>query len=169
MPYSVSKSAIKNELRFAFCRKRIDEISGRWFAIFSHIVFYRPFHFIHYIALLLYYQEKCFPVNHNCSIIDLVTSNAWIFLRLSPQRSLKEDMMNISDAIEFFKNRHLTTLKRNTNMRYLLIFNKLRTYFDGRAVESITPDSIGQFVESFTAGFSKGTRHLRYAQAMAFF
>jgi len=77
--------------------------------------------------------------------------------------------MNILEAIEFFKNRHLTTLKRSTNMGYLLIFNNLRTYFDGRAVESITPDDIGQFLESFTASFSKRTRHLRYAQAKAFF
>jgi len=101
--------------------------------------------------------------------MDSVTSNAWIFLRLSPQRPLKEDTMNISEAIEFFKSRHLTTLKHSTNMGYLLIFNNLRTYFDGRAVEAITPDDIGAFLESFTVGFSKGTRHLRYAQAKAFF
>ena len=41
--------------------------------------------------------------------------------------------------------------------------------FDGRTVESITPDDIGQFFESFTSGMSKGTRHLRYAQTKAFF
>ncbi len=54
-------------------------------------------------------------------------------------------------------------------MGYLLIFNNLRTYFDGRSVQSIIPDDIRIFLESFTAGFSKGTRHLRYAQAKAFF
>jgi integrase/recombinase XerD len=80
-----------------------------------------------------------------------------------------EGTMNITEAIEFVKNRHLSNLKHSTNMSYSFLFNNLRTYFDGRTVESITPDDIGQFLESFTAAFSKGTRHLRYAQAKAFF
>ncbi len=41
--------------------------------------------------------------------------------------------------------------------------------FDGRTIESITPDDIGQFLEAFTSSMSKGTRHLRYAQTKAFF
>jgi len=77
--------------------------------------------------------------------------------------------MNILEAIEFFKQRHLTTLKRSTNMGYLLLFSNLKAYFDGRAIESITTDEIRQFLESFVAAASKGTRHLRYAQTKAFF
>jgi integrase/recombinase XerD len=77
--------------------------------------------------------------------------------------------MNISEAIEFFKNRHLSTLKRSTNMGYLLFFNNLKVHFDDRPVDSITSDEIEQFLESFTGRVSKGTRHLRYAQTTAFF
>ncbi len=77
--------------------------------------------------------------------------------------------MNISEAIEFFKNRHLSTLKRSTNMGYMLFFNNLKEHFDDRTVDSITPDEIGQFLEAFTVNVSKGTRHLRYAQTKAFF
>ncbi len=77
--------------------------------------------------------------------------------------------MNISEAIEFFKNRHLSTLKHSTNMGYLLFFKNLKANFDARAVESITYNEIGQFLEAFTANVSKGTRHLRYAQTKAFF
>ncbi len=77
--------------------------------------------------------------------------------------------MNISEAIEFFINRHLSTLKHSTNMGYLLFFNNLKANFDTRSVESITSDEIEQFLEAFTANVSKGTRHLRYAQTKAFF
>jgi len=77
--------------------------------------------------------------------------------------------MNILEAIEFFKNRHLSTLKHSTNMGYMLFFNNLQARFDARTVDSITPDEIEQFLESFTARVSKGTRHLRYAQTKAFF
>ena len=77
--------------------------------------------------------------------------------------------MNIAEAIEFVKNHHSSTLKHSTNLGYSLLFNHLKVLFDGRTVESITPDDIGQFLESFTSGMSKGTRHLRYAQTKAFF
>ncbi len=77
--------------------------------------------------------------------------------------------MNIAEAIEFVKNHHLSILKHSTNLGYSLIFNHLKEMFDGRTVESITPDDIGQFLESFTSGMSQGTRHLRYAQTKAFF
>ncbi len=77
--------------------------------------------------------------------------------------------MNIAEAIEFVKNHHLSTLKRSTSEGYTHLFNHFKSYFEGRAIESITPDDIGQFLESFTSGMSKGTRHLRYAQAKAFF
>ena len=77
--------------------------------------------------------------------------------------------MNISEAIEFVKSRHLATLKHSTTLGYSLPLNHLKVAFVGRTVESITPDDIGQFLESFTSGMSKGTRHLRYAQTKAFF
>ncbi len=77
--------------------------------------------------------------------------------------------MNISEAIEFFKNHHLSTLKRSTNMGYTLFFNKLKAHFADRTVDSIKPGEIEQFLESLTENTSKGTRHLRYAQTKAFF
>ncbi len=77
--------------------------------------------------------------------------------------------MKIAEAIEFVQSHHLLTLKHSTNLGYSLLFNYLKVMFDGRTVESITPDDIGQFLESVTSGMSKGTRHLRYAQTKAFF
>jgi len=77
--------------------------------------------------------------------------------------------MNITEAIEFVKSHHLSALKHSTNLGYSLLFNNLKVMFDGRTVESITPDDIGQFLESCTSGMSKGTRHLRYSQTKAFF
>ncbi len=77
--------------------------------------------------------------------------------------------MNIPEAIEFVRNHHLSTLKRSTNTGYQLFFNSLKTFFPDRAVESITVEEIGKFLESFTAGVARGTRHLRYAQTKAFF
>ena len=77
--------------------------------------------------------------------------------------------MNINEAIEFVKNHHLSTLKQSTNVGYTLFFNRLEVCFKDRSAESITPDEIGQFLESFTAGVAKATRHLRYAQTKAFF
>lgn len=77
--------------------------------------------------------------------------------------------MNITEAIEFFKNHHLSCLKRSTSVGYTLFFSRLSAHFNGRTVESITAEEIGQFLESFTAGVAKGTRHLRYAQTKAFF
>jgi len=81
----------------------------------------------------------------------------------------KEITMNITEAIEFVKSHHLSTLKHSTNLGYSLLFNHLQAIFDGRSIESISPDDIGQFLESFTSSSSKGTRHLRYAQTKAFF
>ncbi len=77
--------------------------------------------------------------------------------------------MNITEAIDFVKSHHLSSLKRSTNMGYTLFFNHLKAHFDGHTIESISSDEIGQFLESFTAGVAKATRHLRYAQAKAFF
>ncbi len=77
--------------------------------------------------------------------------------------------MNITEAIDFVKSRHLSSLKRSTTVGYTLFFNHLKGYFEGHAVESITSDEIGQFLESFTTGVAKATRHLRYAQSKAFF
>ncbi len=77
--------------------------------------------------------------------------------------------MNITEAIDFVKSHHLSSLKRSTNMGYTLFFNHLKAHFDGQAIESITSNEIGQFLESFTAGVAKATRHLRYAQTKAFY
>jgi integrase/recombinase XerD len=77
--------------------------------------------------------------------------------------------MHISEAVEFVKNHHLSTLKHSTNTGYQLFFSSLTKFFPDRTVESITVDEIGRFLESFTAGVARGTRHLRYAQTKAFF
>ncbi len=77
--------------------------------------------------------------------------------------------MNITEAIDYVKSHHLSSLKRSTNMGYTLFFNHLKAYFDGHTIKSISSDEIGQFLESFTAGVAKATRHLRYAQTKAFF
>jgi integrase/recombinase XerD len=67
------------------------------------------------------------------------------------------------------RNHHLSTLKHSTNTGYQLFFNSLKTFFPDRTVESITVEEIGKFLESFTLGVARGTRHLRFAQAKAFF
>lgn len=77
--------------------------------------------------------------------------------------------MNIAEAIELVRIRHLSTLKHSTNTGYALFFKHLKASFVGRVVESITPEEIGQFLEAFTSGVAKATRHLRYAQTKAFF
>jgi integrase/recombinase XerD len=77
--------------------------------------------------------------------------------------------MNVSDAIEFVRSHHLSTLKHSTNTGYQLFFKSFKIFFEGHALESITVEEIGKFLESFTAGVARGTRHLRYAQAKAFF
>ncbi len=77
--------------------------------------------------------------------------------------------MNIAEAIEFFKSHRLSCLKRSTSIGYALFFNHLSAHFNHQTVESITAEGIGQFLESFTSGVGKGTRHLRYAQTKAFF
>jgi len=77
--------------------------------------------------------------------------------------------MNITEAVEFMKTHHLSSLRQSTNAGYMLFFTHFKAAFDGRSVESITSEEIGQFLESFTVGVAKATRHLRYAQAKAFF
>jgi integrase len=77
--------------------------------------------------------------------------------------------MNITEAINLVKNHHLSTLKQSTNTGYALFYKHLEAHFRDNSVESITSDQIGQFLESFTLGVGKATRHLRYAQAKAFF
>ncbi len=77
--------------------------------------------------------------------------------------------MNIPEAIEFERNHHLTTLKHSTNNGYELFFKNLKAFFGDRALESITAEEVGNFLESFTAGVARGTRHLRFAQTKAFF
>ncbi len=77
--------------------------------------------------------------------------------------------MNITDAIDSIKQHQLSTLKESTNTGYKLLFNKLQAWFGTCEIESITPADISNFLESFNAGLSKSTRHLRYAQIKAFF
>ena len=77
--------------------------------------------------------------------------------------------MNITEAIDLVKNHHLSYLKQSTNAGYSLFYKQLEAYFKGKSVESITSDQIGQFLNSFTVGVAKATRHLRYAQAKTFF
>jgi integrase/recombinase XerD len=77
--------------------------------------------------------------------------------------------MNISEAIELVRNHHLSTLKRSTNTGYQLFFNNFKAFFPDRTVESLTVEEVSKFLESFTAGVARGTRHLRYAQTKAFF
>ncbi len=77
--------------------------------------------------------------------------------------------MNIPEAIEFERNHHLTSLKHSTNTGYELFFKSLKAFFGDRALESITAEEVGNFLESFTAGVARGTRHLRFAQTKAFF
>lgn len=77
--------------------------------------------------------------------------------------------MNITVAIDSIKQHQLSTLKESTNAGYKLLFNKLQERFGTCEIESITPADISNFLESFNAGLSKSTRHLRYAQIKAFF
>ncbi len=77
--------------------------------------------------------------------------------------------MFISEAIESARHHHLSALKASTNVGYLFMFNRMREHFGVRTIESLTIEDINIFLESFTSGVSKATRHLRYAQAKAFF
>jgi len=77
--------------------------------------------------------------------------------------------MNITEAIDFVRSHHLSTLKHSTCTGYGLFFVRLQAHFVGRSIDSITSDEIGQFLDSFTLGVAKATRHLRYAQTKAFF
>jgi integrase/recombinase XerD len=45
----------------------------------------------------------------------------------------------------------------------------LLQHFDGREIESITANEVGQFLDSQTANKAKSSRRLMYAQVKAFF
>ncbi len=77
--------------------------------------------------------------------------------------------MNIVEAVDTFKRRHLTTLKNRTEISYASILSRLQTDFADRLVESIRPDEVGRLLDSLTSGLAKSTRRLRYAQTKAFF
>jgi integrase/recombinase XerD len=77
--------------------------------------------------------------------------------------------MFINEAIDVIRTHHLSNLRQSTNAGYSLFFTCIKAYFEGRSVESITSEEIGKFLESFTVGVARATRHLRYAQAKAFF
>jgi integrase len=77
--------------------------------------------------------------------------------------------MNMLKAIELFKKHNRLTIKDRTLASYRRLLEQLAIQFADHEVASMTSEEVCKFLESFTRGSAKSTRHLRYAQMKAFF
>lgn len=77
--------------------------------------------------------------------------------------------MQISDAINTFRTQQFSTLRQSTQVSYTKLLNLIQQHFNGKELEALTPEEVGQFLESQTANKAKSTRRLKYAQVKAFF
>jgi integrase/recombinase XerD len=77
--------------------------------------------------------------------------------------------MVIQEAIELFKEHQKGTVKKSTLKSYCKFLEQFRDRFSASELLSVSADQIGKFLEEATAGLSRSTRHLRYAQIKAFF
>ena len=72
--------------------------------------------------------------------------------------------MQISDAINTFRTQQFSTLRQSTQVSYTKLLNLIQQHFNGKELEALTPEEVGQFLESQTANKAKSTRRLKYAQ-----
>ena len=77
--------------------------------------------------------------------------------------------MIISEAVNIFRLRQLSTLRESTQTHYERLLGKLQKQFDNRDVESITAEEMLHFLESQTQNKARATRRLAYSQCKAFF
>ena len=77
--------------------------------------------------------------------------------------------MNMQKAIDLFKEHNRLTIKNRTIASYSRLLEQLDVHFSDHDVESMTSEVVCRFLEDFTRGLAKSTRHLRYAQLKAFF
>lgn len=77
--------------------------------------------------------------------------------------------MKVKEAITLFKYQQKANLKQRTIYSYNYLLKKFEDRYAERSIDSISADEIYQCLESFTGGFSKSTRRLRYAQIKTFF
>jgi integrase/recombinase XerD len=77
--------------------------------------------------------------------------------------------MKVKEAITLFRYQQKANLKQRTIYSYNYILRKFETRFKERSIDAISADEIYQFLESYTEGYSKATRRLRYAQIKTFF
>jgi integrase len=77
--------------------------------------------------------------------------------------------MKIQNAIELFKQYQNTNVKQRTIHGYMRLLGQFQDKFAEYQAHSVSPEDISGFLEEFTEGLSKSTRHLRYAQIKAFF
>ncbi|MFI5343853.1 MAG: tyrosine-type recombinase/integrase [Chlamydiales bacterium] len=77
--------------------------------------------------------------------------------------------MNIQEGISFFKNHQRSCLKAKTFQSYEYFFTRFESQFSDRLLESIRPEEMYQFLETWLVNAAKATRRLRFAQLKAFY
>lgn len=77
--------------------------------------------------------------------------------------------MVIQEAIEIFKKHQNGTVWKSTLRSYGKFLDHFLERFSSCDVISVSADQIKRFLEEYTEGLSRSTRHLRYVQIKAFF
>ncbi len=77
--------------------------------------------------------------------------------------------MNINEAIKLMSDHQRVSLKKRSIDSYNFVLCRLSSKYGNHLIEDIGPDEANQFLEELTAGLSKATRRLRYAQLKTFF
>jgi hypothetical protein len=69
--------------------------------------------------------------------------------------------MDIQEAIELFRKHQKGTVKKSTLKSYVKFMEHFQTRFSECEVVSVSADEIGAFLEEYTEGLNRSTRHLR--------
>ena len=77
--------------------------------------------------------------------------------------------MNIQESLELFTQHKKSTVKKSTLKSYRRFLEQFQIRFSEFEITSISADDIGQFLEGYTEGQNRSTRHLRYTQLKTFF
>lgn len=77
--------------------------------------------------------------------------------------------MTIQEGLELFMQRQKMTLKKTTLKSYRRFLEQFRLRFSEYEITSISADNVGKFLEDYTEGQNRSTRHLRYSQLKTFF
>jgi len=77
--------------------------------------------------------------------------------------------MNIQEGLELFTQHKKSTVKKSTLKSYRRFLEQFQIRFSEYEITSISADDIGQFLEGYTEGQNRSTRHLRYTQLKTFF